>query len=64
MARGDRARFQVELSRENGYARNLAERALAHTVKNKVETTYHCTDLLEQRRLVMETSTPYVTSLL
>lgn len=32
------------------YARDMAERALAHTVANKVEAAYHRTDLLEQRR--------------
>lgn len=39
---------------EHGYARDLAERALAHTVANKVEAAYHRTDLLEQRRPLME----------
>ncbi|WP_235012188.1 tyrosine-type recombinase/integrase, partial [Caballeronia catudaia] len=34
---------------EHGYARDLPERALAHTVANKVEAAYHRTDLLEQR---------------
>ena len=32
----------------------MAERALAHTVKNQVEAAYHRTDLLEQRRKVMQ----------
>ncbi|HHX5194749.1 TPA: integrase, partial [Yersinia enterocolitica] len=36
-----------------GYPRDLAERALAHTVQNKVEAAYHRTDLLEQRRPMM-----------
>jgi hypothetical protein len=35
---------------ENGYARDLAERALAHTIQNQAEAAYHRTDLLEQRR--------------
>jgi integrase len=39
---------------EHGYARDLAERALAHAVANKVEAAYHRTDLLEQRRPMME----------
>jgi integrase len=38
---------------EHGYARDLAKRSLAHTVKNKVEAAYHRTDLLEQRRGLM-----------
>ncbi len=33
---------------EQSYPRDLAERALAHTVQNKVEAAYHRTDLLEQ----------------
>jgi len=35
---------------ESSYPRDLAERALAHTIKNAVEAAYHRTDLLEQRR--------------
>jgi integrase len=39
---------------EHGYAPDLAERALAHTMKNAVEAAYLRTDLLEQRRAMME----------
>lgn len=39
---------------ENGYARDLAERALSHMIRSNVEAAYHRTDLLEQRRLMME----------
>jgi hypothetical protein len=39
---------------ENGYARDLAERALAPTDANKVEAADHRTDLLELRRPMME----------
>ena len=52
-AHGFRSSFRDWCS-ENGYAHDLAERALAHTVKNKVEAAYHRTDLLEQRRPMME----------
>ena len=38
----------------NGYNRDLAERALAHTIKNQTEAAYHTTDLLERRRGMME----------
>lgn len=48
-AHGFRSSFRDWCS-ENGYARDLAERSLAHTVPNKVEAAYHRTDLLEQRR--------------
>ena len=39
---------------ENGKPRDLAERALAHAVANQVEAAYHRTDLLEQRRPLMQ----------
>ena len=52
-AHGFRASFRDWCS-EHGYSRDLAERALAHTVQNKVEAAYHRTDLLEQRRPMME----------
>lgn len=45
---------------ENSYPRDLAERALAHTVQNKVEAAYHRTDLLEQRRPMMDKWAEYV----
>ncbi|WP_089083518.1 tyrosine-type recombinase/integrase [Aquitalea magnusonii] len=46
---------------ENGFARDLAERALAHTVENKVEAAYHRTDLLEQRRPMMDAWASFIT---
>lgn len=52
-AHGFRSSFRDWCS-EKGYARDLAERALAHSVSNKVEAAYHRTDLLEQRRPMME----------
>lgn len=52
-AHGFRSSFRDWCS-EHGYARDLAERALAHTVGNKVEAAYHRTDLLEQRRPMMQ----------
>ncbi|EOO0663450.1 integrase, partial [Escherichia coli] len=39
-----------------------AERALAHTLKNKVEAAYHRTDLLEQRVPMMQAWADYVMS--
>ncbi|KRB50973.1 integrase [Rhizobium sp. Root708] len=51
-AHGFRSSFRCWAS-ENGYARDLAERALSHTVQNAVEAAYHRTDLLEQRRAMM-----------
>ncbi|CAE6819452.1 Prophage integrase IntA [Paraburkholderia haematera] len=52
-AHGFRSSFR-DWASEHGYACDLAERALAHTVANKVEAAYHRTDLLEQRRPLME----------
>jgi integrase len=46
---------------ENGVSHDLAERALAHTIRNAVEAAYHRTDLLEQRRGVMEVWAAHVT---
>ena len=39
---------------ENGVAREVAERALAHVVANSTEAAYNRTDLLERRREAME----------
>jgi integrase len=52
-AHGFRSSFR-DWASENGYPRDLAERALAHTIKNQAEAAYHRTDLLEQRRAMME----------
>ncbi len=51
-AHGFRSSFR-DWASENGYPKDVAERALAHTVKNAVEAAYHRTDLLEQRRKMM-----------
>ena len=58
-AHGFRSSFRDWCS-EQGYARDLAERALAHTVKDKVEAAYHRTDLLEQRRPMMQAWADFV----
>ncbi|WP_415999632.1 tyrosine-type recombinase/integrase [Citrobacter portucalensis] len=60
-AHGFRSSFRDWCS-EHGYPRDLAERALAHTVQNKVEAAYHRTDLLEQRRPMMQAWADYVMS--
>ncbi|WP_322105194.1 site-specific integrase [Paraburkholderia sp. J41] len=57
---GFRSSFR-DWASENGYARDLAERALAHTIANKVEAAYHRTDLLEaRRRPMMQASAAHV----
>lgn len=60
-AHGFRSSFRDWCS-EHGYSRDLAERALAHTVRNKVEAAYHRTDLLEQRRPMMQAWADYLFS--
>ena len=60
-AHGFRSSFRDWCS-EQGYSRDLAERALAHTVQNKVEAAYHRTDLLEQRRPMMDAWAEFVGS--
>jgi integrase len=60
-AHGFRSSFRDWCS-EQGYARDLAERALAHSVANKVEAAYHRTDLLEQRRPMMVAWSNYCTT--
>ena len=52
-AHGFRSSFRDWCS-EHAYPRDLAERALAHTISNKVEAAYHRTDLLEQRAPMMQ----------
>jgi integrase len=60
-AHGFRSSFRDWCS-EQGHPRDLAERALAHTVANKVEAAYHRTDLLDQRRPMMNAWESFVTS--
>jgi integrase len=52
-AHGFRSSFR-DWASEQGYSRDLAERALAHTIRDATEAAYHRTDLLEQRREMME----------
>ena len=45
---------------ESGQSRELAEAALAHTIRNKPEAAYARTDLLEGRRGLMEAWSGYL----
>ena len=47
---------------ETGVAREVAEAALAHVVKNKVEAAYARSDLLDRRREVVEAWADYLAS--
>jgi integrase len=60
-AHGFRSSFR-DWASENSYARDLAERALAHTIANQAEAAYHRTDLLEQRRSMMAAWAIFCTS--
>jgi integrase len=60
-AHGFRSTFR-DWASENGYARDLAERALAHTIQNATEAAYHRTDLLEQRVDMMQAWADYAYS--
>jgi integrase len=51
-AHGFRSTFR-DWASENGYPRDVAERALAHTISNSTEAAYHRTDLLDKRRDMM-----------
>lgn len=52
-AHGFRSSFRDWCS-ENGIRRDVAERTLAHAVASKTEAAYHRTDLLTERKTVMQ----------
>lgn len=58
-AHGFRSSFR-DWASENGYPRDLAERALAHTIHNATEAAYHRTDQLEQRVAMMQSWADFV----
>jgi len=61
-AHGFRSSFR-DWASENQFARDLAERALAHRVQNETEAAYHRTDLLERRRTMMQDWADFVCGL-
>ena len=46
---------------DTGQPREVAEAALAHTIRNRAEAAYARTDLLDRRRAVMEAWSAYLT---
>ncbi|MDA9159918.1 tyrosine-type recombinase/integrase [Rhodobacteraceae bacterium] len=60
-AHGFRSSFR-DWASENSYSQHLAESALAHQIKNQVERAYHRTDLLEQRRPMMDDWAKFIIS--
>ncbi|EHH4353292.1 tyrosine-type recombinase/integrase [Escherichia coli] len=61
VAHGFRSSFRDWCS-EQHYPHDLAERALAHTIRNKSEAAYHRTDLLNERKPMMQAWGDYVMS--
>ena len=60
---GDRCPSSYDASlkrRSDGPGSEVAEAALAHVVKNKVEAAYARSDLLDRRREVMEAWAAYL----
>jgi hypothetical protein len=51
---GFRSTFRDWVSEETEHSPEVAEMALAHTIKNKVEAAYRRRDLLDRRRNLMQ----------
>jgi integrase len=58
---GFRTSFRTWVQDTNAASFDVAETALAHTVGNKVERAYARSDLLDQRRILMQKWADYVT---
>ena len=58
---GFRSSFREWVQDTNACSYDVAETVLAHNVGNKVERTYARSDLLDQRRIVMEKWGAFVT---
>lgn len=58
---GFRSSFRDWAGEVSHYPQDVAEMALAHTIKNKVEAAYRRGDLLEKRREMMMDWTDYIT---
>jgi integrase len=56
---GFRTTFRTWAAEQTGFAREIAEQALAHTLSDAVEAAYRRTDLLEKRRKLMEAWSNY-----
>lgn len=59
-AHGFRSSFRDWASEATSFPNELAEMALAHTIKNRVEAAYRRGDLLEKRREIMESWAKFV----
>jgi integrase len=61
-AHGFRSAFRDWAAEQTSFPNEVAEMALAHTIKNKAEAAYRRGDLLEKRRALMETWCDHVVS--
>ena len=59
---GFRSGFRDWAAECTGYAHEVAEMALAHTIENKVERAYRRGDLFDKRRRLMDDWAAYCTS--
>lgn len=59
-AHGFRTSFRMWAQEQTNFPREVAERALAHTIKNKVEAAYARSDLFDKRRKMMEAWANYL----
>ena len=59
---GFRTSFRTWAQEQTNTSREVAERALAHKISNKVEAAYARSDLFEKRRKLMNTWASYLTS--
>lgn len=59
---GFRTSFRTWAQEQTNTTREVAERALAHKISNKVEAAYARSDLFEKRRKLMNTWASYLTS--
>jgi len=58
-AHGFRSAFRDWTAEQTAYPHELAEMALAHTIKNKAEAAYRRGDMIEKRRQMMQTWADY-----
>jgi len=59
---GFRSTFRDWAAEQSSFPREVAEAALAHTLKDKTEAAYQRSDMLERRRKLMETWAKHCTS--
>lgn len=57
---GWRATFRTWVADKTSFTRDIAEKALAHTLDSKVEASYNRGDLLEKRRVLMQAWADYL----